>query len=117
MRTTWLYQMERLADDSGFRSQTLNQAAAQLREMLPAFPAPCDQPVAICRKGFRWFDSEMEAVADAIHRGGSSPHDWAATLSGPDWDVDRNLQGQWCVPGRCRARTARRASWEALNRP
>lgn len=113
MQTSWLSRMERWADEPGFRTQTLDDARAALRELLPAFPAPGDQPREICVNGYRWFNGEMEAVADAIHRASRRPHAVAATLEGADWNVDRNAAGLWAIPGssRVQVRDTRRNGW------
>jgi hypothetical protein len=96
MQTSWLSRIERWADEPGFRNQTLDHASSALHELLPAFPAPSDQPTEICVNGFRWFNGEMEAVADAIH-----------------------AAGLWAVPGcsRLQTRDTRRNGWLPRTEP
>jgi hypothetical protein len=94
-----------------FRQITVREAARQLQELVPSYPDPSDHPVAICVNGYRWFGSEMEAVADAIYRTARRPHQLDETLAGPHWDVERDDEGRWSVPGMCLARVhAERAS-------
>ena len=85
----------------GFRHLTVAEARSKLEELLPRYPHPNDQPAAICEQGIRWFPTEMEAVADAIHRASRRPHSYDTTLSGPDWNSYRNEAGLWALPGRC----------------
>lgn len=99
MQRSWLSRIERWADEPGFRTQTLDHASLTLRTLLPGFPGPADQPCEICVNGYRWFNGEMEAVADAIHRAARRPHAVDATLAGGEWDVDRNPAGLWSVAG------------------
>lgn len=88
-----------------FRQITVREAARQLQELVPSYPHPSDHPVAICVNGYRWFGSEMEAVADAIHRAARRPHGLDETLATPEWDVELNEDGLWSVPGTCLARS------------
>lgn len=99
----------------GFRHLTVAEAASKLGELLPRYPHPGDQPVAICDQGIRWFQTEMEAVADAINRASRRPHSREKTLSGPDWNSYRNAAGLWALPGRCASsKHARPAPCEPL---
>lgn len=82
----------------GFRHLSVIDAAAKLQDLLPRYPHPGDQPVAICDQGIRWFSTEMEAVADAILRASRRPHACDASLSGPDWNSYRNAAGLWALP-------------------
>lgn len=84
-----------------FLDLTVGIAAEQMQEILPHYPHPSDQPIAICVNGYRWFGSEMEALADAIHRAARRPHLHHLSLAGADWEVERNKEGLWAVPGRC----------------
>jgi hypothetical protein len=93
--------LDRWAASPGFRSFTVDEAAMWLRDLLPHYPHPADQPVEICVNGYRWFGSEMEAVADAIYRASRRPHAPGETLSGSDWDSQVSRAGLWAVPGRC----------------
>lgn len=86
----------------GFRELAVVDAASKLGELLPFYPNPGDQPVAICDQGIRWFPTEMEAVADAIYRASRRPHSRDRTLSGADWNSYRNVAGLWALPGRCK---------------
>jgi hypothetical protein len=97
--------LDHWASSPDFRALTVAEAAAQLQEVLPHYPHPNDQPVAICVNGYRWFVHEMEAVADAIYRASRRPHELGETLAGADWDADVNEQGLWALPGRCSRRT------------
>ncbi len=99
-----VHQLDQWASMPRFRRLTVRQAAAQLAEILPGYPSPFDQPVEICVNGYRWYRHEMEAVADALQRALRRPKGPSETLEGPDWDVDRNEQGLWCVPGICTRR-------------
>jgi hypothetical protein len=119
MQTSWLSRIERWADEPGFRNQTLDHASSALHELLPGFPAPSDQPTEICVNGFRWFNGEMEAVADAIHRASRRPHSVTTTLQGAEWNVDRNAAGLWAVPGcsRLQTRDTRRNGWLPRTEP
>jgi hypothetical protein len=101
--------LDRWAATPGFRDLTIDDAAAQLQDLAPQYPHPADNPVEICVNGYRWFGTEMEAVADAIYRSSRRPHGAAETLAGPDWDCDVSRDGLWAIPGRCRAVTGRAA--------
>lgn len=101
--------LDRWAATPGFRDLTIDDAAAQLQDLAPQYPHPADNPVEICVNGYRWFGTEMEAVADAIYRSSRRPHGAAETLAGPDWDCDVSRDGLWAITGRCRAVTGRAA--------
>lgn len=94
--------LDRWAATPHFRELTIDQAAAELQELVPHYPHPGDHPVEICVNGYRWFATEMEAVADAIHRSYRRPHAPSETLATSDWDCDVNRDGLWAIPGRCR---------------
>ncbi|WP_419403778.1 hypothetical protein [Stenotrophomonas rhizophila] len=94
--------LDRWAKSPGFRDLTIDEAAEQLEQLVPQYPHPADQPVEICVNGYRWFGSEMEAVADAIHRAARRPHGADETLAGPDWNSDISYAGLWALPGRCK---------------
>jgi len=96
--------LDHWAATPGFRDLTVREAAVKLQEVLPHYPHPDDQPVAICVNGYRWFTEEMEAVADAIYRASRRPHLLDGTLSGSDWNSDRNADGLWSLPNRCTLR-------------
>lgn len=93
--------LDRWAATPGFRDLTIDEAAAQLQELVPHYPHPADHPVEICVNGYRWFATEMEAVADAIYRSCRRPYGPSETLAGPDWNCDVNREGLWAIPGRC----------------
>jgi len=97
--------LDHWAANPRFRELTVGEASRQLQDLLPSYPHPTDQPMAICVNGYRWFRSEMEAVADAVYRAARRPHRLDETLATPDWDVELNEEGMWCVPGKCRARS------------
>jgi hypothetical protein len=88
-----------------FRHLTVGAAQQQLQEILPRYPQPADQPLAICVNGYRWFGSEMEALADAIHRAARRPHLHYVSLSGEDWAAEQNREGLWALPSRCSPRS------------
>ena len=94
--------LDRWAAAPAFRELTIDQAATQLQELVPQYPHPADHPVEICVDGYRWFSTEMEAVADAIYRSCRRPHGPSETLVGQDWNCDVNREGLWAIPGRCR---------------
>lgn len=96
--------LDHWAASPNFRAMTVAEAAAGLQELLPHYPHPNDQPVAICVNGYRWFVHEMEAVADAIYRAAQQPELRLETLAGPDWNSDIGDHGLWALPGRCLAR-------------
>ncbi|WP_313345998.1 hypothetical protein [Stenotrophomonas sp.] len=91
---------QRWQQDPGFRRQALRDAIQWQMRLLPAYPGIGDQPVAICALGYRWFDTPVEAMADAIHRAGYVEPDLDCTLEGLEWDIRHGLGGLWCVPGR-----------------
>jgi hypothetical protein len=93
--------LDRWAASPDFRSLTVDEAAMWLRDLLPHYPHPADQPVEICVNGYRWFGSEMEAVADAIYRASRRPHAPGETLTGTEWDSAVSRAGLWAVPRRC----------------
>ncbi len=97
--------LDHWAAHSGFRQLTFREAAKQLNALLPGYPQPSDQPVAICVNGYRWFGSEMEAVADAVRRATRRTASLGENLAGSDWDVELNEEGLWSVPGRCLGRS------------
>lgn len=99
--------LDKWAATPGFRQLTIDEAAAQLQELVPHYPHPADHPVEICVNGYRWFATEMEAVADAIYRSSRRPHGTAETLAGEDWNCDVSSAGLWAIPGRCRAAAGR----------
>lgn len=99
MMTGELRRLDRWASEPGFRRLTVEEAAARLRVLAPNYPGPFDEPVQICVKGGRWFNDEMEAVADAIHRAARRPGRRTETLAGKEWGVDRNGDGLWAVMG------------------
>ena len=101
MQRPWLRRLQEWTDAPGFRQQTVDAAAAQLRLLLPAYPLPSDAPAAICADGLRWYVTKMEAMADAVRRSGLSPHSPGATLEGVEWHLVENEQAMWAVPGRC----------------
>jgi hypothetical protein len=84
-----------------FLDPTVGIAGEQMQEILPHYPHPSDQPIAICVNGYRWFASEVEALADAIHRAARRPNLHHLSLAGPDWEVEKNRDGLWAVPGHC----------------
>lgn len=105
------------AASPGFREISIREAAAKLQDLIPRYPHPGDQPVEICVNGYRWFDTEMEAVADAIYRAARRPHNLDSTLVGSDWDVDRNERGLWAIPGRCPTRGASKRECASVVNP
>lgn len=109
--------LDRWAATPGFRDLTIDDAATQLQELVPHYPHPADNPVEICVNGYRWFASEMEAVADAIYRSHRRPHGTAETLAGADWDCDVSAAGLWAIPGRCTALAGRPTRLERTEDP
>lgn len=94
--------LEIWASMKGFRCLTVRDAAEHLQELVPGFPGLGDGPTKVSPDGCRWFDHEMEAVADAIYQAVNCSSDLEETLESDDWDVDRDSSGRWSVPGICR---------------
>ena len=94
--------LEIWASMRGFRCLTVRDAAEHLQELVPGFPGLGDGPTKVSPDGCRWFDHEMEAVADAIYQAVSCSSDLEETLESDDWDVDRDSSGRWSVPRICR---------------
>jgi hypothetical protein len=92
--------LQRWQQDPGFRRQALKDAIRWQTRLVPAYPGIGDQPVAICALGYRWFETPVEAMADAIHRAGHVEPDRDYTLEGQEWDIQHGLGGLWCVSGR-----------------
>lgn len=92
--------LHRWQQEPGFRRLALRDAVAKQQMLLPAYPGVCDQASAICSLGYRWFATEAEAIADAIHRASSVEPDLNCTLEGEEWSPRCGPGGRWSVPGR-----------------
>ena len=95
--------LDRWAATPGFRDLTIDEAAAELQDIVPHYPHPDDHPLKTCVNGYRWFATEMEAVADAIYRSSRRMHGASESLASTDWDCDVSPEGLWAIPGRCRS--------------
>jgi len=94
--------LEIWASKKGFLRLAVGQAAEHLQELVPGYPSLGDGPSVVSADGCRWFEHEMEAVADAVFQVASCSSDLEETLEGDDWDVDRDSEGRWSVPAVCR---------------
>ena len=95
--------LERWTGSPGFRNQSVADAALGLSKLLPQYPHPDDQPVEICRNGYRWFRDEMEAIADAVYREARKPNASSRSLTGSGWARKQNHSGLWALPWLTRA--------------